>query len=169
MAIATATQIVLGYLIGARRLNDIQKRVNATLKVAIAACVGMAVLMCLGGKYIFLIFTDNPEIIALGRRILVIEIVLEIGRAVNIVMTKCLIAVGDVLTPTTVGITFQWVVAAAGSWLLGSKLGWGLEASGLQWQLMNACADSFTRCILRKERWKKNFKGVKTEAELGEA
>ena len=40
MAIATATQIVLGYLIGARRLNDIQKRVNATLKVAIAACVG---------------------------------------------------------------------------------------------------------------------------------
>lgn len=89
---------MLGYLIGARRLNDIQKRVNATLKVAIAACVGMAVLMCLGGKYIFLIFTDNPEIIALGRRILVIEIVLEIGRAVNIVMTKCLIAVGDVLT-----------------------------------------------------------------------
>ena len=135
MAIATATQIVLGYLIGARRLNDIQKRVNATLKVAIAA------LMCLGGKYIFLIFTDNPEIIALGRRILVIEIVLEIGRAVNIVMTKCLIAVGDVLTPTTVGITFQWVVAAAGSWLLGSKLGWGLEGV---WIAMAA------RCILRK-------------------
>lgn len=150
MAIATATQIVLGYLIGARRLNDIQKRVNATLKVAIAACVGMAVLMCLGGKYIFLIFTDNPEIIALGRRILVIEIVLEIGRAVNIVMTKCLIAVGDVLTPTTVGITFQWVVAppAPGCSAASSAGGW--KASGLQWQPMNACADSFTRCILRK-------------------
>lgn len=169
MAIATATQIVLGYLIGARRLNDIQKRVNATLKVAIAACVGMAVLMCLGGKYIFLIFTDNPEIIALGRRILVIEIVLEIGRAVNIVMTKCLIAVGDVLTPATVGITFQWVVAAAGSWLLGSKLGWGLEGV---WIAM--AADECVRGLIyavhfKKERWKKNFKGVKTEAELGEA
>ena len=171
MAIATATQIVLGYLIGARRLNDIQKRVNATLKVAIAACVGMAVLMCLGGKYIFLIFTDNPEIIALGRRILVIEIVLEIGRAVNIVMTKCLIAVGDVLTPTTVGITFQWVVQTriAGSWLLGSKLGWGLEGV---WIAM--AADECVRGLIyavhfKKERWKKNFKGVKTEAELGEA
>ena len=139
MAIATATQIVLGYLIGARRL---------------------------GGKYIFLIFTDNPEIIALGRRILVIEIVLEIGRAVNIVMTKCLIAVGDVLTPTTVGITFQWVVAAAGSWLLGSKLGWGLEGV---WIAM--AADECVRGLIyavhfKKERWKKNFKGVKTEAEL---
>lgn len=125
--------------------------------------------MCLGGKYIFLIFTDNPEIIALGRRILVIEIVLEIGRAVNIVMTKCLIAVGDVLTPTMVGITFQWVVAAAGSWLLGSKLGWGLEGV---WIAM--AADECVRGLIyavhfKKERWKKNFKGVKTEAELGEA
>lgn len=79
-----------------------------------------------------------------------IEIVLEIGRAVNIVMTKCLIAVGDVLTPTTVGITFQWVVAAAGSWLLGSKLGWGLEGVWIAMAADDACADSFTRCILRK-------------------
>ena len=60
MAIATATQIVLGYLIGARRLNDIQKRVNATLKVAIAACVGMAVLMCLGGQIHFPDFHRQP-------------------------------------------------------------------------------------------------------------
>ena len=151
MAIATATQIVLGYLIGARRLNDIQKRVNATLKVAIAACVGMAVLMCLGGKYIFLIFTDNPEIIALGRRILVIEIVLEIGRAVNIVMTKCPIAVGDKPDPDhgrnhlPVGRSCRRLPGCS-----AAKLGWGWKASGLQWQPMNACADSFTRCILRK-------------------
>ncbi|MFQ8842101.1 MAG: MATE family efflux transporter [Clostridium fessum] len=60
MAIATATQIVLGYLIGARRLNDIQKRVNATLKVAIAACVGMAVLMCLGRQIHFPDFHRQP-------------------------------------------------------------------------------------------------------------
>ena len=79
------------------------------------------------------------------------------------------IAVGDVLTPTTVGITFQWVVAAAGSWLLGSKLGWGLEGV---WIAM--AADECVRGLIyavhfKKERWKKNFKGVKTEAELGEA
>ena len=95
MAIASATQIVLGYLIGAKKIDLIQKRVNATQKVALAACVGLAVLLFLGSNYIFLIFTDDPEIIALGRRILFIEIFLEIGRAVNIVMTKCLIAVGD--------------------------------------------------------------------------
>lgn len=81
MAIASATQIVLGYLIGAKKIDLIQKRVNATQKVALAACVGLAVLLFLGSNYIFLIFTDDPEIIALGRRILFIEIFLEIGRA----------------------------------------------------------------------------------------
>ena len=47
MAIASATQIVLGYLIGAKKIDLIQKRVNATQKVALAACVGLAVLLFL--------------------------------------------------------------------------------------------------------------------------
>ena len=127
MAIASATQIVLGYLIGAKKIDLIQKRVNATQKVALAACVGLAVLLFLGSNYIFLIFTDDPEIIALGRRILFIEIFLEIGRAVNIVMTKCLIAVGDAVTPTVVGVSFQWGVAFVGAWVFGIIFGWGLE------------------------------------------
>ena len=127
MAIASATQIVLGYLIGAKKIDLIQKRVNATQKVALAACVGLAVLLFLGSNYIFLIFTDDPEIIALGRRILFIEIFLEIGRAVNIVMTKCLIAVGDAVTPTVVGVSFQWGVAFVGAWVFGIIFDWGLE------------------------------------------
>ena len=130
MAIASATQIVLGYLIGAKKIDLIQKRVNATQKVALAACVGLAVLLFLGSNYIFLIFTDDPEIIALGRRILFIEIFLEIGRAVNIVMTKCLIAVGDAVTPTVVGVSFQWGVAFVGAWVFGIIFGWGLGGYG---------------------------------------
>ena len=53
MAIASATQIVLGYLIGAKKIDLIQKRVNATQKVALAARVGLAVLLFLGSNYIF--------------------------------------------------------------------------------------------------------------------
>ncbi len=107
--------------------------------------------MCLGGKYIFLIFTDNPEIIALGRRILVIEIVLEIGRAVNIVMTKCLIAVRRCSDPDhgrnhlPVGRSCRRLLVARQQ----ARLGAGRRLDR-KWQPMNACADSFTRCILRK-------------------
>lgn len=160
MAIASATQIVLGYLIGAKKVDLIQKRVNATMKVALAACVGLAILLFLGSNSAFLIFTDNPEIIALGRRILFIEIFLEIGRAVNIVMTKCLIAVGDAVTPTAVGVIFQWGVAFVGAWVFGIIFGWGLEGVWVA-MAIDECLRGFIFAVhFKKERWKKVFRSV---------
>ncbi len=162
MAIASATQIVLGYLIGAQKIDLIQKRVNATMKVALAACVGMAALLFLGSNYIFLIFTDNPEIIALGRRILFIEIFLEIGRAVNIVMTKCLIAVGDAITPTAVGVIFQWSVAFVGAWVFGSVFHWGLEGVWIAMAIDECLRGLIFAVHFKKERWKKAFRNVES-------
>lgn len=157
MAIATATQIVLGYLIGGKGLDLIEKRVAATQKVALLFCVGLAVLMCLGGDYVFLIFTDNPEIIALGKRILFIEIFLEIGRAINIVMTKCLIAVGDVVTPTAVGIAFQWGVAVVGAWILGSYFGFGLEGVWIAMAIDECLRGIIFAVHFKRKKWQKNF------------
>jgi len=160
MAIASATQIVLGYLIGAKKIDLIQKRVNATQKVALAACVGLAVLLFLGSNYIFLIFTDDPEIIALGRRILFIEIFLKIGRAVNIVMTKCLIAVGDAVTPTVVGVSFQWGVAFVGAWVFGIIFDWGLEGVWVAMAIDECLRGLIFAVHFKKERWKKVFRSV---------
>ena len=160
MAIASATQIVLGYLIGAKKIDLIQKRVNATQKVALAACVGLAVLLFLGSNYIFLIFTDDPEIIALGRRNLFIEIFLEIGRAVNIVMTKCLIAVGDAVTPTVVGVSFQWGVAFVGAWVFGIIFDWGLEGVWVAMAIDECLRGLIFAVHFKKERWKKVFRSV---------
>ena len=160
MAIASATQIVLGYLIGAKKIDLIQKRVNATQKVALAACVGLAVLLFLGSNSIFLIFTDDPEIIALGRRILFIEIFLEIGRAVNIVMTKCLIAVGDAVTPTVVGVSFQWGVAFVGAWVFGIIFDWGLEGVWVAMAIDECLRGLIFAVHFKKERWKKVFRSV---------
>ena len=155
MAIATATQIVLGYLIGAGRTDLIRKRVSATTRVALAACVGIAILLYAGGDVVFRIFTDDPAIIALGRRILLIEIFLEIGRAVNIVMTKCLIAVGDAVTPTAVGVTFQWGVAAAGAWLFGLVFGWGLEGVWIAMAIDECLRGLIFAVHFKREGWKK--------------
>ena len=160
MAIASATQIVLGYLIGAKKIDLIQKRVNATQKVALAACVGLAVLLFLGSNYIFRIFTDDPEIIALGRRILFIEIFLGIGRAVNIVMTKCLIAVGDAVTPTVVGVSFQWGVAFVGAWVFGIIFDWGLEGVWVAMAIDECLRGLIFAVHFKKERWKKVFRSV---------
>ena len=48
--------------------------------------------------------TTDPVVLALGKQILFVEIFLGIGRALNIVMVKVLIALGDVRTPVTVNV-----------------------------------------------------------------
>lgn len=126
--------------------------------------VGMAVLMCLGGNTFSWFSTRQPEIIALGRRILVIESCWRWARGQHC-YDKCLI-VGRRYgcswprprsESPSVGRSCRW------PWLLGNKLGWGL---GGVWIAMAAdeCVRGLIYAVhLRKERWKKNFKGVKTE------
>ena len=66
-------------------------------------------LIVFGGP-LFGLFTSDPEIIALGKQILLIEFVLEIGRSINIVMVRCLVAVGDVNFPVSLGIASMFVI-----------------------------------------------------------
>ena len=56
----------------------------------------------------------------------VIDIVLEIGRPVNIFATNALRAAGDVNYPFYVGLVVMWSVAVGLGYLFGIPLGWGI-------------------------------------------
>ena len=151
---AQATQIILGYLMGARKLDEVSPRVWSTIRIALAVSELLTLLILVFCDPIYSIFTDDPAIHALGRQILLVELVLELGRSVNIVMTRCLTTAGDVWYPVTIGIFSMWLVAVAGGWLLGHILSLGLVGI---WIAM-AC-DEGLRGILfalrfRKGRWR---------------
>jgi putative MATE family efflux protein len=160
VAIAQATQIIVGYLLGAMQLDAIAKRVWSALKIGLSCCVGITALMCIFSDTVFLMFTNNPEIMALGHRILCIEIVLEIGRAINILMTRMLIAVGDAVTPMVVGITGHWLVAYAFAYLFGLVFNWGLEGVWIA-MAMDECARGIIYWFkFRSGRWKRKYTEV---------
>lgn len=118
LALSTALQIVVGFLAGAGRFDEAQKRVWDTLKIALILGPGLTTIVYLFSDRIFGLFTDNPDVITLGKTILFIEIFLEIGRTVNIVLIKSLQASGDIKVPVVVGISSMWSVAVGGSYLL---------------------------------------------------
>lgn len=157
IAIAQATQIVVGYLLGANRINDLEKRVWSTLKVAVCCCVGLSILLYLGSDYIFLLFNPTPEIIELGKRMLFIEIFLEIGRSMNIVMTRMLISVGDVKTPMFYGISGHWVLAFSLSFILGVKFGLGLEGIWIAMAIDECTRGMIYLFTFKKNKWKKSL------------
>lgn len=126
-AIAQATQIAVGYLLGAGKKEKVTRRVWTTVRISFCVCVGVTIISWLNSDFAFGIFTSNPEILTLGKKILFIEIILECGRAMNIVLVKMLCSTGDIVLPISVGIFCQWFVAALLGYVLGTVLGLGLQ------------------------------------------
>lgn len=149
MAIGQATQVVIGYLIGAGREDEVEKRVWSVSAISLVVSLAVTILIYFNSDFVFGIFSKDPAVLALGKKIIFIEIFLEIGRAINIVMTKCLIATGDVYYPVLTTLTFSWVVAVGGSYILGVKFGLGLQGVWLAMML-----DELIRAVIFAIRFK---------------
>ncbi|WP_432643064.1 MATE family efflux transporter [Acidaminococcus sp.] len=125
-ALAMATQILVSYFKGADENREVDKRVKFTILISMLLSGSLAILVYFHSDAIFSLFTANPEVHALGKMILFVDIFLEIGRAVNMCMVMALNAAGDVKAPITIGIIFMWSVSVLGSWFFGVHLLWGL-------------------------------------------
>ena len=154
IAVGQATQIILGYMIGGRKLDEVSGRVWSTIRIALAASELLTLLILIFCDPIYSIFTDDPVIHALGRQILYVEFGLEIGRSINIVMTRCLTTAGDVWYPVGVGIFSMWVVAVGGSWLLGHALSWGLVGIWIAMACDECLRGALFTIRFRSGKWK---------------
>lgn len=148
IALANAAQIIVGFLVGAKREEEISRRVWRTMWLGMAISVGLSTSFYLASDFIFQFFTNDPEIISLGKTILFIEIFLEIGRSVNIIMVQCLQAAGDIRTPMIVGVFGMWLCAVNLSYIFGIWLGWGLVGI---WIAM--AIDEGVRALIFVWRW----------------
>ena len=155
IAVAQATQIILGYLLGGRKLEEVSPRVWSTIRIALMVSELLTLVIFFFCGPIYSIFTDDPVIHTLGRQIVLVEFILEVGRSVNIVMTRCLTTAGDVWYPVAIGIFSMWIVAVAGGWLLGHTLSWGLVGI---WVAM-ACDEGLRGALFtlrfRQGQWRK--------------
>ena len=126
IAIAQATQIIIGYLLGAQKTEEVTRRVWSTTRIAILVSEMLTLLLLLFCDPVYSLFTDDPAIHALGSQILLVELALELGRSINIIMVKTLTTAGDVWFPVVIGIFSMWTISVFGGWLLGHGISWGL-------------------------------------------
>jgi putative MATE family efflux protein len=149
-AMGQASQVIAGYLIGGGRIEEVDKRTRRTALLAVAISFGTTSLVYLFSYQILSLFTHDPAIIALARQILLIELALEIARAINIIVVRTMQACGDVRYPVVVGLYSMWSIQVGLSYVLGIVLGWGLVGIWVALAL-----DETVRCILYVRRWKK--------------
>ena len=123
ICIAQGAGIVIGHLVGDHRYRACYKLGWYALRVAIISTLSLSVLFATFGEQIFSLITENANIVALGCTILLIDILVEIGKATNIYYTNVLRSVGDVNFPFYVGITIQWLVGVLFGWVFGIAFG----------------------------------------------
>jgi putative MATE family efflux protein len=149
VAIGQGTQILIGHMIGAGKIEDAYERALKSLRLSIFISLTMAGIVYLIAKPFLGIFTDNASIIEAGTFLLLLTIALEPGRAFNLVMISSLRAAGDVKFPVYIGIVVMWGVSVTFSWFFGIYLGLGLIGIWIAF-----IADEWLRGVLMLRRWK---------------
>ena len=148
IAMAQGGAISIGHLVGKKRIRGAYLLGKYVMRLSVLVSVTLSCVWALMGKTMFGWLTDNPEIIRMGVMVLYVDIILEIGKAINIYATNALRATGDVNYPFYVGVVMQWGVAVGCGYLFGIHWGWGLVGMWFAFLL-----DENIRGIIFVRRW----------------
>lgn len=148
IAMAQGGAITIGHLVGQKKVRAAYLLGKYVMRLSILVSLILSCIWAASGHFIFSLLTDNQEIIRLGVTVMIIDVIVEIGRAVNIYATNALRSAGDVNFPFYVGLVVQWSVSVGVSYLLGIHWGWGLIGMWCAFLL-----DENIRAIIFVRRW----------------
>ncbi|MCS0542798.1 MATE family efflux transporter, partial [Aeromonas veronii] len=143
------TQILVGQMIGARQINDAYQRALKSLKLAILISAAMAIIFSIFKEPLLSIFTNNQDIIKTGGVLILLTIILEPGRAFNLVLINALRAAGDVKLPVYMGILSMWGICVPIAYVLGVHFDLGLIGIWISF-----IVDEWLRGIVMLWRWR---------------
>ncbi|MGE7091424.1 MATE family efflux transporter [Lysinibacillus sp. NPDC048646] len=149
IAIGTGTAIIIGRNVGAGKKEEAYHQLWSSVRAAFIFTIIMVVAVTLFRTQLMSIFTDNPEVIAIGASVLVLSILLETGRTMNIVVINSLRASGDARFPVKIGFLSMVCMSVPLGYLLVFVLEWGLVGIWLA-----ISADEWLRAIIVYFRWK---------------
>lgn len=149
LSIGQGTQIIVSRLIGAGKMDDAYKTSLRSLRIAIIISLSVAVLFAIFGRFILDLFTDDLNILATGSLLLIIAVLIEPGRACNIILGSSLKGAGDAKYILILGLVFMWSIAVSMSYVLGVKLHLGLVGVWISFGI-----DEWIRGIFMFHRWK---------------
>lgn len=149
LAIAQGTQILVARRIGAGDTDGAYRIGFRSLAYGVGISLAVAAFYNLIGGFLLALLSDNEEVVAMGKKLLLLAFLLEPGRAFNLILISALRAAGDVRYPVYVGIAFMWGLAVPSAYLFGIRLDWGL--TGI---LMAFVMDEWIRGLLMAYRWR---------------
>lgn len=149
VSIGQATSIMIGHLIGARKPEEAKATGFRHLKIGLTLSFCVSILLVLVSRPLMGLFTEDPAVISLSANLIVLSVLLEAGRACNVIMIASLNASGEVKYPVIMGLILMWGVSIPAAYLLGIVWGYGIYGIWLAFII-----DEWIRAFLMLRRWK---------------
>lgn len=148
LAIASAIQTKLANSLGAGDGVQAKRDVSYALFLGVGGALSISMLIFLFGKNIISVYTADRATVELVLALLWLNVFIDVGRSLNIVMGGVLKASGDAILFAVIGV--------GGTWILAVGLGYGLAFhSGLAllgiW--LASAIDENIRGLLSLSRW----------------
>jgi len=149
LAIGMGTAIIVGRRVGARRTEDAYRQALESVKWGLAITVVMDVAAILFRERLIGLFTDNGDILQVTAQLIVLGLLLETGRSVNLVLVNALRAAGDATFTVYMGVLSMACMSVPLGYFLVFKLNLGLPGVWLA-----VSADEWLRAVIMWWRWK---------------
>ena len=149
ISLGIGTQILVSHRVGAGKFDEANRELHRALGFAVAGNLTIAVFLAVFHRSLLGLLSHDPEVLAKAAPLFGIAIVVETGRAVNIVAGGALRSSGDARFTAVVGASMMWGIGVASAYCFGSLFGLGLVGI---WIAMGI--DETTRGIVNYLRWR---------------
>ncbi|HTA90616.1 MAG TPA: MATE family efflux transporter [Polyangiaceae bacterium] len=148
-ALGVGTQILVAHRIGAGHFEEANRGLHRALGLAIGGNLLIALSLAAFHRPLLGLLTHDPEVLRIASPLFGIAIIVEMGRAVNIVAGGALRSTGDARFVAIVGSSMMWGVGVLSAYVFGSFFGLGLTGVWIAMAL-----DETTRGFVNYRRWR---------------
>ena len=149
VGLGNGNQILVAHLVGAHDYKKSNRRTFQSLFASSSAGFVVALIVALCGPHLMRLYTDNPDVIALGSACLWCDVILQPFKSANVILTGSLRAAGDSKFPAIVGSLMMWTLGAGTALFLAFVLDRGVIGLWL-----GRASDEFYRSCANLWRWK---------------
>ena len=149
VGLSSGNQILVAHLVGAHDFDKANRRLHQSLIAGCSSGLIVAIIVALFGTELLSFYTNDPEVLRLGKICLWCDVALQPFKAANMTITAALRASGDSKFPAIVGSTMMWTCGLGTALVLGFVLNLGLAGIWL-----GMAADEFYRSIVNYIRWR---------------
>jgi MATE family multidrug resistance protein len=155
VGLSMAITALVGQWIGRKEVAAAKRRTYIALRLAMAYMFTMGVLFFVFRRQLISFFRNDPEVVAIGSKVLIVAAVFQIFDAISIVTSGALKGAGDTRWVAMFTVSYAWLVFLPMSYLMAFRLDFGAVGAWTGVALYIFCLSMTLLWRFHSERWRR--------------